>query len=230
MGKSKDLATGETRFVNTAGDTMTGALTVGGAVTINPDADSSLEIKDGGTNALFMTAATGDELYIGANGTYAIRIKSDGTKDVAFDNGSRVTMPSQPYIELRGSSNSEVNSSGTTTTYKSWTSQSVSGGITWNNSNGRITVPIAGKYLFAAKFFQWMDNTTYHYIHVRKNGTVMQEYGTDFTHTGGGGRTDHSITTNDIFTLAANDYIDFNVNADIYGGPIYTNCQVRLLG
>ena len=40
MGKSKDLATGETRFVNTSGDTMTGALTVGGAVTINPDADS----------------------------------------------------------------------------------------------------------------------------------------------------------------------------------------------
>ena len=35
MGKSKDLATGETRFVNTAGDTMTGALTVGGAVTVN---------------------------------------------------------------------------------------------------------------------------------------------------------------------------------------------------
>ena len=28
MGKSKDLATGETRFVNTAGDSMTGALTV----------------------------------------------------------------------------------------------------------------------------------------------------------------------------------------------------------
>ena len=96
MGKSKDLATGETRFVNTSGDTMTGALTVGGAVTINPDADSSLEIKDGGTNALFMTAATGDELYIGANNEYAIRIKNDGTKDVAFDNGSRVTIPSQP--------------------------------------------------------------------------------------------------------------------------------------
>ena len=31
MGKSKDLATGETRFVNTAGDTMTGPLTVRGA-------------------------------------------------------------------------------------------------------------------------------------------------------------------------------------------------------
>ena len=29
MGKSKDLATGETRFVNTAGDTMTGNLGIG---------------------------------------------------------------------------------------------------------------------------------------------------------------------------------------------------------
>ena len=65
MGRSKDLATGETRFVNTAGDTMTGALTVGGPITVNPDADSSLLLKSGGTNAMFLTANTGDELYIG---------------------------------------------------------------------------------------------------------------------------------------------------------------------
>ena len=31
MGKSKDLATGETRFVNTAGDTMTGNLAINNA-------------------------------------------------------------------------------------------------------------------------------------------------------------------------------------------------------
>ena len=33
MGKSKDLATGETRFVNTAGDTMSGTLGVTGKIT-----------------------------------------------------------------------------------------------------------------------------------------------------------------------------------------------------
>jgi hypothetical protein len=147
MGKSKDLATGETRFVNTAGDTMTGALTVGGAVTVNPDADSSLLIKDGGTNALMMTAATGDELYIGANNEYAIRIKNDGTKDVAFDNGSRVTMPSQPsFLAYRAGSNY-------TTTTANW-EKLILDGTRWNTgshystSNHRFTAPISGVYHF----------------------------------------------------------------------------------
>ena len=82
--------------------TLNNATTVNNNLTVNTDADTSIEFKDGGTNAAFMTAATGDELYIGANNEYAIRIKSDGTKDVAFDNGSRVTMPSQPSFSRRG--------------------------------------------------------------------------------------------------------------------------------
>jgi len=146
MGKSKDLATGETRFVNTAGDTMTGALTVGGTVTINPDADSSLEIKDAGTNALFMTAATGDELYIGANNEYAFRIKNDGTKDVAFDNGGRVTVPNQPCFAAYNYS-----AAGTTlATYYNpirWGNVHANVGNCFNNTTGKFTFPVTGKYL-----------------------------------------------------------------------------------
>ena len=63
-----------------AGVTATG-------LTLNTDADSSFSIADGGTNAITMKAAAGDELYIGANDTYAIRVLNDGTNNVVMDNG-----------------------------------------------------------------------------------------------------------------------------------------------
>ena len=175
MGKSKDLATGETRFVNTAGDTMTGALTVGGAVTINPDADSSLEIKDGGTNALFMTAATGDELYIGANNEYAFRIKNDGTKDVAFDNGGRVTMPSQPSFLATGPNAWTTVSSGSTSTM-TMNSTYYNIGNHYNTSNYTFTCPVAGKYLFHIKSYVKLstsdDDSNHAYTKIHKNGSL----------------------------------------------------------
>jgi len=68
-----------------AGVTATG-------LTVNTDANSSLSIADAGTNAILIKAAAGDELYIGANDTYAIRVLNDGTNDVVLDNGSNLTV------------------------------------------------------------------------------------------------------------------------------------------
>ena len=230
MGKSKDLATGETRFVNTAGDTMTGALTVGGAVTVNPDADSSLLIKDGGTNALFMTSATGDELYIGANNEYAIRIKSDGTKDVTFDNGSRVTMPSQPFIECTGDNNN-TNSFSNNAVFDHWTNRTTPVGIT--RSGGRFTVPVAGNYLFTYTIYTYVSAAGHYRIHLKKNGNVHMlnqlEISTgariDSTY-------DHTVSASIILKMSANDYVEV-VAADamqIYEGIQHNALSMMLLG
>ena len=72
-----------------AGVTATG-------LTINTDANSSLSIVDGGTDAIMIKAAAGDELYMGANNTYAIRILNDGTNDVVLDNGSNLGIGVSP--------------------------------------------------------------------------------------------------------------------------------------
>ena len=48
MGKSKDLATGETRFVNTAGDTMTG----------------DLNIQSGAISSLALTGSTRSDIFL----------------------------------------------------------------------------------------------------------------------------------------------------------------------
>ena len=75
--------------------TLTSTVTTTG-ITINTDADSSLSIADGGTDAIAIKAAAGDELYMGANNTYAIRILNDGTNDVVLDNGSNLGIGVSP--------------------------------------------------------------------------------------------------------------------------------------
>ena len=75
--------------------TLTSTVTTTG-ITVNTDADSSLSIADSGTNAIIIKAAAGDELYMGANNTYAIRILNDGTNDVVLDNGSNLGIGVSP--------------------------------------------------------------------------------------------------------------------------------------
>ena len=67
-----------------------GAATFNSTVTINTDANSSLSIVDAGTNAVIIKAGASDELYIGANNTYALRVLGDGTNNVAMDNGGNL--------------------------------------------------------------------------------------------------------------------------------------------
>ena len=67
-----------------------GTSTFGGNVLFNLDGDSTLSINDGGTNASQIKAGAGDELYIGANNTYALRFLNNGTNNVVFDAGSSI--------------------------------------------------------------------------------------------------------------------------------------------
>ena len=60
------------------------------SLTLNASAASSFSIINGGTNAIAMKAAAGDELYIGANNTYALRFLNNGTNNVVLDNGSNL--------------------------------------------------------------------------------------------------------------------------------------------
>ena len=154
-----------------------------------------------------------------------------GTSAMTIDSSGRINKGVMPYIYLRGNNSSEVTSQGSIEVYTYWSLEGVAlGGMTWNSGNGRITVPVDGMYLVAAKFYLWIDNTTNHGVMARKNGTTFQEYQTDFSGVGAGGRTDHTVTISEILKLDAGDYIDFQCNADVYGGANHTNCQMVMLG
>ena len=233
MSNARNIASGA-KFVDTAGDTMTGALTVGGTVTVNPDADSSLLIKDGGTNALMMTAAAGDELYIGANNEYAFRIKNDGTKDVAFDNGGRVTMPSQPAFKAYLSS-THANVTGNGAVHSNgylWTSVFNIG--SHFNDSGTFTAPVAGRYLFAghwALLGTAMGDATYHTFPVNGSTPGYSSSGLsmfdprsmewDQNRVNSGGTTILSLSANDTVTMYGGNLDSGSANVDLVGGNVW---------
>ena len=70
----------------------------GGNFQIDTDTNSSLTIKDGGSDAIQIVSATGDELYIGPNNAYKLRFKTDG--NVVMDNGGNfgvgIASPAHP--------------------------------------------------------------------------------------------------------------------------------------
>ena len=153
----------------------------------------------------------------------------DNQGHVKIDGSGRVTKPNQPYIELRGSNASRITNHGTPVIWTHF-SQQTAVGITWNGSTGRITVPVAGKYIFLGKFYQWIDNATNQNVLTRLNGTTIAEYHSDYANLGNGSNTDHVIVTADIVNMAASDYIEYRINSDIYGGYPHCNLQGYLLG
>ena len=75
--------------------TFAGAVTIDSNLTINgpstkfnTDGDSFFEILDAGTNACYLRAGASDEIYIGANNNYQLRLKTN--KDVVMDNGGNL--------------------------------------------------------------------------------------------------------------------------------------------
>ena len=64
----------------------------------------------------------------------------------------------------------------------------------------------------------------------RKNGSTIPEYITEFEAVGSAGITDHTVTVSEVLDLTTSDYIDFLMDADVYGGNLNSNCQVVMIG
>ena len=89
---------------------------LGGTVTIHPDADSAVSIQDGGTNAILITAHTGDELYLGSNSASKIRLYSGGAVESYGDFRAPIFYDSNDtgyYVNPAGTSNLNVVAAGT---------------------------------------------------------------------------------------------------------------------
>ena len=156
---------------------------------------------------------------------------TNNTTGLTIDSSGRVTRPVAPYIYLRGNDANEVNTKGGGTTYTAWSVEgSAVGGLSFDSSNGRFSFPIDGLYLITARFYLWMNTAEAQGFYLRKNGTSIQEYFTDFAAVGGGGRTDHTLTVSEVLDLTTSDYIDFLIDADVYGGNVHTNCQIVMIG
>ena len=222
MGKSKDLATGaayqdqtesDTRYVNTAGDTMSGGLTVnGGNLSVNSTSeaahrylylntgatqDGHILFQRGGSNKFQISADTNGHLYTwnyAKNGT-SFRINADGS----------VITPHQPMFHVYHTSGDTFT---TTDSKHLFNTERIDVGSNFDTTNSRFVAPVAGYY-----FFTWggtivmSSADAYVTSYLRKNGSVAggmrtrtNFYGTGTQYAGMAGA--------EVQYMAANDYME----------------------
>jgi hypothetical protein len=162
MGKSKDLASGaayqdqtesDTRYVNTAGDTMTGNLTVdagnGNQLTLDNGGERFTQISfqnNSAQEAALWYDATDNNLVAHANAGDGFQVQTGGsTARLNVDSSGRLTMPYQPSFRATSSSGISTGS-GVSTLVLPTVKHNV--GNHYNSSNYTFTCPVAGVYYF----------------------------------------------------------------------------------
>jgi len=169
---------------------------------------ANMYVAAGGTDKRI--AAEAATIIRQASGAISFDVAPSGTADAAIswttamtiNNAGIVTKPLQPIISvsrnnssLSFTTNQDVFAS---TSMLNWVVQ----GISHNTSNGRFTVPVAGKYY--VHFFSMKNNDVSAYFNVLKNGSSMglRIYDT------ANATSWHSYGLGGVFTLAANDYLN----------------------
>lgn len=142
---------------------------------------------------------------------------------ISINPGGNVTLPFHPIMKVDGSNfgwydladGSVVNGSYVSPTY-------TRGGMTWNSSLGRITVPVAGCYEMSYTSYSTVGQTR---MHLRKNGasfTMMHKYESSDAQRVVVGNVD----------AAANDYFDAYIEYGVshYYGGNHTYFTLKLIG
>jgi len=214
VGDALNQAAADTRYVNTAGDTLTGNL----GVNVSPTAALDVRRSD----------ADGKIAEFHQNGGYGFELSSSQTEarfrsgylqamSITTDAGSGaaeqmriskegyITTPNQPAFNATRTSSQGI-SGATTLVFNSVRSNIYN---LYNSSNGIVTAPVAGQYLFTFKsLFYSFSNSEYLDLYSYVNSSIRNRYeqtGNSGFHTQANYAEIVYLNTNDTFKLVAND-------------------------
>lgn len=146
---------------------------------------------------------------VGTSGNYYTEIMSRNGSNlvtsIKADNYGRVTMPNQPSFMAYGGWNYQAS----TYIWQGFATVDHNIGSHWNNSTGRFTAPVAGRYMIYATAHH-STASTYHLWAFLKNGSLgggnwVQSYDVN------GGN--HTTSKTQVWNLAAGDYLEVASNA-----------------
>jgi hypothetical protein len=177
-------AEADDRYVNVAGDNMTGSLTVGDAGPLN----AKVAVKTNGVEdalVLYSPSVTIGAKLVLADNLYqaAIRSTPDGvgktglafdvhqSQKMHIDSSGRVTMPYQPAFVAYNTTAGSYSDSQMVV----WSSFSLNRESAYNTNNGRFTAPTAGLYQFSAsvRIETGSPNASYQRLGFRVNDTTI---------------------------------------------------------
>lgn len=221
MSNARNIASGA-KFVDTAGDTVTGQLTVDTATSANLTVDSGvyggIQFKINGTNTGYVTSYTdgsgAESMYIGGADTVNLHTGTNhaltgGTTRLKIDASGNVTKPHQPAFKAWGQDSS------TTSNGKITFGSVTQNGSHFSTANSRFTCPVNGWYLFFCQGLTHQAGTRLD-LQFKVNGSTIikeeRQYKTSNNH--------ESFHIEVLHNLSANDYVELHKN---YGDSgVYT--------
>jgi hypothetical protein len=177
------------------------------------DASGVLELQsfDGGINYIYKLNGGGTVFSNPAGITMTI------------DSAGRITTPSQPAIFLDG--NDSAWRSESPGNVKKFNVSASRGGMSWNATDGRVTVPASGWYHATFVIYQAANTTMRR--HIRVNGGIYRSMLHTYAATN-----DAQSTQVATFYCNANDYVEFflEYQNNIYYGAQHTYATIHFLG
>jgi len=228
MGKSKDLASGaayqdqtesDTRYVNTAGDTMTGNLQSTELVANNAGNNTNIRVQNtasgsGSSDGFVIQNATNSKVYLWNYENSDVLFGTNSIERMKIDGSGRVTKPNQPCFLAVGNAGQTSFSSGAIINI---VNEIFDKGSNFDTSNGRFTAPVAGAYFFSYAIYSY-DAAKLFSIKINNN-----DYAPSDTHGLCTAHTTNSMTgTSTILNLAANDYVNVGFRGG-HSGSVYIN-------
>lgn len=224
MSKQSDLVSvsqgsgGDPLYIDTTNDRV-------GVGTTSPT--RQLEVSKAGTsyiraadttnsvNVDLLAASSGG--WVGTQSNHPFLLQTNNTERMRIDNAGRVTKPYQPSFQVYSTPSKD----GSNYVYGFGTVPHNIGGH-YNNSNGRFTAPVDGRYLFMASI--WATSGTNNYMVFVINGVE---------NIGGHVEANSAATSchaNAVIDMNSGDWVQLRVDFTIQGSTPRNNWQGYLLG